>query len=174
MTPRALAVCVLLAATPVGCASVAAERDGTSGATPSATAPGVRDVVVSEDDPSLPRGCRPAEIAGLLGELFDALNRGHVDAARALVIDPQMLPLLERPAAGRPLRLRAVIVGLGNGLGQIEFRAAGGLVGKGAVDCEARRFVAVGLGVERARMAPLCGRRARGQGAPLACVRHWS
>jgi hypothetical protein len=169
MTPAALAACVLLAATAVGCASAPAEREGASGA-----AGAGRGVVVTEDDRSLPRGCRPAEIAGLLGDLFDALNRGDVDAAGALVIDRQMLPLLERPAAGRPLRLQAVIVGLGNGLGQIEFRAAGGLIGKGAVDCATRRLVAVGLGVKHVRMAPLCGPRSRGKGAALACVRHWS
>ena len=179
MTRAALAVCVLLLATAAGCASGPAERDGAggasaSGATPSSTAAGGRAVLVTEDDPSLPRGCRPAEVAGLLGELFDALNRDDIDAAGALVIDRQMLRLLTRPASGRPLRLRAVIVGLGNGLGQIEFRAAGDLIGKGAVDCETRRLVAVGLGVERAPMAPLCGRSPRGRDAPLACVRHWS
>jgi hypothetical protein len=112
-------------------------------------------------------------VAGLLGELFDALDRDDLDAARALVIDREVLRLVKRPAAGRPLRLRAVIVGLGNGLGQIEFRAAGRLVGKGAVDCETRRLVAVGLGREHARTTPICGRRPP-RSAALACVRHWS
>jgi hypothetical protein len=85
-----------------------------------------------------------------------------------------MVELLERPASGGPLQLRAVIVGYAHGLGQIEFRAAPGrLIGKGAVQCEERRFAAVGLGAEHPgiRMAPLCG-RPPGQ-AVLACVRHW-
>ena len=81
--------------------------------------------------------------------------------------DPVLVvPLLERPAAGRPLRLVAVIVGFANGLGQIEFRGSDRLVGKGAIDCETRKVVAIGLGAEHERMAPLCaGRR--------ACARHW-
>jgi hypothetical protein len=72
------------------------------------------------------------------------------------------------------LRLRAVIVGYANGLGQIEFRAAGRLHGKGAVDCETGRLVAVGLGLERERMAPLCGRPHRPVAAALACARDLS
>ncbi len=48
---------------------------------------------------SLPSGCRPAEVARLLDELFDALNRGDEEAAAALVVDREMLALLKRPAA---------------------------------------------------------------------------
>jgi hypothetical protein len=143
MTAAAVAVCLLSAAIAIGCGEKSASRDR-----------------------SLPSGCRPAEVARLLDELFDALNRGDHDGAAGLVTDREMLTVLERPAAGRPLRLVAVIVGVGNGLGQIEFRAAHRLVGKGAIDCESRRFVAIGLGAEQERMAPLCdGRR--------ACARRW-
>ena len=143
MTGAAVAVCLLSAAIAIGIGEESASRDG-----------------------SLQSGCRPAEVARLLDELFDALNRGDHEVAAALVIDREMLTLLERPAAGRSLRLVAVIVGFGNGLGQIEFRAARRLVGKGAIDCETRRLVAIGLGAEHERMAPLCdGRR--------ACARHW-
>lgn len=172
MARAALALCLVLAsATAVACADEREQRDKPRDRAVSAPVAGQR-VLVTQDDRSLPRGCRPAAIAGLLGELFDALNRGDRAAARALVIDREMLALLEQPAAGRPLRLRAVIVGFAHGLGQIEFRAAGGLIGKGAVDCDARRFMAVGVGAEHARMAPLCGRRT--SAVVLACVRHWS
>ena len=151
MTRAALTVCVLFATVAIGCASEAPEAaeppDGDRGS-------------------SLPSGCRPAEVARLLDELFDALNRGHREAAAALLVDRELLVLLERPATGRPLRLQSVIVGFANGLGQIEFRADGRLVGKGAVDCETRKLVAVGLGAHHVRMAPLCGGR-RG------CARHW-
>ena len=152
MNGAALAVCLVSAAIAIGCA----EEE-----------PSARDAAPArEGGGSLPSGCRPAEVARLLDRLFDALNRGDRELAAALVVDPEMLALLERPAAGRPLRLKAVIVGFGNGLGQIEFRAAGRLVGKGAVDCETRRIVAIGLGAEHERMAPLCdGRR--------ACARDW-
>jgi hypothetical protein len=169
MTRAALALCLAAAATAAACASdPAPEPERALGAGPAS------GVVVTEDDRSLPRGCRPAEVAALLGELFDALNRGDRSAAAARVIDPEMLVHVERPAAGRPLQLRAVIVGLGNGLGQIEFRAGGRLVGKGAVDCETRKLVAIGLGRERTRMAPLCDRAPGAAGATVACVRHWS
>ncbi len=150
MTGAALAACLVSAAIAVGCAEDSSGRDA-------APAP--------ERSGSLPSGCRPAEVARLLDELFDALNRGNRDIAAALVVDRETLALLERPAAGRPLRLTAVSVGFGNGLGQIEFRAAGRLVGKGAIDCDTRRFVAIGLGAEHERMAPLCGGR-------RACARH--
>jgi hypothetical protein len=135
---------------------------------------GDQRVAVTERGSRLPPGCRPAEVAGLLGELFDALNRADRQRARALVLDPEMLGLIERPAGGHPLRLRAVIVGYANGLGQIEFRAAGRLHGKGAVDCETRRLVAVGLGLEREHMAPLCGPSQHPARATLACARDWS
>ena len=170
MTRVALALCLAAAVTGVGCASDPAPEPERP--VPAADSPS--GVAVTEDDPSLPRGCRPAEVAGLLRGLFDALNRGDRSAAAALVIDPEMLAQLERSAAGHPLRLRAVIVGLGNGLGQIEFRAAGRLIGKGAVDCGTRKIVAIGLGRERIRMAPLCDRAPRAAGASVACVRHWS
>jgi hypothetical protein len=129
---------------------------------------------VADDDPTLPRGCRPAEVARLLHMLFDALNRGDDRAAAALVLDREMLDVVERGAGGRRLTLRAVIVGYANGLGQIEFSAAGRLHGKGAVQCESRRLVAVGLGFERARLAPLCGGRRGAGGAAVACTRNWS
>ena len=133
MTAAALAVCLVSAAIAIGCAEEPSGR---------AAAPAPKRTS------SLPSGCRPAEVERRLDELFDALNRGDREAAAALVIDREMLALLERPAAGRPLRLTAVSVGFGNGLGQIEFRAAGRLVGKGAIDCETRTFVAIGLGAE--------------------------
>jgi hypothetical protein len=110
-------------------------------------------VAAIEDDTSLPPGCRPVEVAQLLDGLFDALNRRDDDAAAALVADRELLALLERPAAGRPLRLVAVIVDFANGLGQIEFRAADRLVGKGAIDCETRKVVATGLGAGHERAA---------------------
>jgi hypothetical protein len=150
MKRTALTLCLLSAAIATGCAA-------------EAEAPGR----TTEAQRSLPGGCRPAEVARLLDQLFDALNRNDRRAAAALVIDREMLARLAQPAAGRPLRLRAVIVGFANGLGQIEFRAVGRLVGKGALDCETRRFVAIGLGAEHERMAPLCGGR-------LACARHWN
>jgi hypothetical protein len=168
VAPRALIACVLCAGAAAGCGAEAADS-------PVGAARETRGVVVIEDDRSLPRGCGPAEVAALLSELFDAVNRGDGPAARALVVDPAMIERLERPAAGRSIRLRAVIVGYANGLGQIEFRAAPGrLIGKGAVQCEVRRFAAVGLGAEHSpiRMAPLCGRRPGH--AVLACVRDWS
>jgi hypothetical protein len=59
-----------------------------------------------------------------------------------------------------------VIVGFANGLGQIEFRASDRLVGKGAIACETRKVVAIGLGAEHERMAPLCA-------GGRACARHW-
>jgi len=150
--PRvALTLCVLSALVAIGCATEA----------PDAAEPPDRD-----RGSALPSGCRPAEVASLLDELFDALNRGHRAAAAALLVDREMLAMLERPAARRPLRLQSVIVGFANGLGQIEFRAAGRLGGKGAVDCETRRLVAIGLGAEHERMAPLCGGR-------RACARDW-
>ncbi len=151
MTRAAITVCLLLAATAIGCAAES----------PDAGEPPDRD-----RGRSLPSGCRPAEVARLLDELFDALNRHDEEAAAALLIDREMLARLGRPPAGRPLRLQGVIVGFANGLGQIEFRGAGRLQGKGAVDCETRRFVAIGLGAVHERMAPLCGGR-------LACARHW-
>jgi hypothetical protein len=170
MTRAALALCLAASVIGVACASdTAPETDRPLPAADSASG-----VVVTEDDPSLPRGCRPAEVAGLLRGLFDALNRGDRATAAARLIDPEMLAQLERSADGHPLRLRAVIVGLGNGLGQIEFRAAGRLIGKGAVDCQTRKLVAIGLGRERTRMAPLCDRAPGAAGASVACVRHWS
>jgi len=157
MTGAALTVCLLSAAIAIGCGGESASRD---------REPTRQEVAATDDDTSLPPGCRPAEVAQLLDDLFDALNRRDDDAAAALVADRELLALLERPAAGRPLRLVAVIVGFANGLGQIEFRAANRLVGKGAIDCETRKVVAIGLGAEHERMAPLCaGRR--------ACARHW-
>ena len=167
VAPGALIACLLCAGVAAGCATEAAD-------TPVPAAREARGVVVTEDDPSLPRGCGPAEVAALLTELFDAISRGDRPAARALLVDPAMIERLERPVAG-PLRLSAVIVGYANGLGQIEFRAAPGrLIGKGAVQCEEGRFAAVGLGAEHSgiRMAPLCGRRPGH--AVVACVRDWS
>jgi hypothetical protein len=180
MTGAALGVCVLCAAAAIGCATEppGASRDGgdpTSKRNPAATRVAAgQEIVVTEDDGSLPSGCRPAEVARLLDELFDALNRGDEQAAAALVLDREMLARLTRAAAaaGHPLRLRAVIVGFANGLGQIEFLAAERLLGKGAVDCETRRVVAIGLGAEHERMAPLCGGRPP-DGTALACARHW-
>ena len=161
---------LLCAAIAAGCAT-----HGDDGGLPAGGAPtGDRPTVVTERGSRMPSGCRPAEVAGLLNELFDALNRADRQDARARVLDPEMLRVIERPAGGRPLRLQAVIVGYANGLGQIEFRAAGRLHGKGAVDCDTGRLVAVGLGHERERMAPLCGRSQRPVGAALACARDWS
>jgi hypothetical protein len=170
MTRAALALCLVAAVTGVACASDPAPEPER----PLRAADSASGIVVTEDDRSLPRGCRPAEVAGLLRGLFDALNSGDRAAAASRVIDTEMLAQLERSADGRPLRLRAVIVGLGNGLGQIEFRAAGRLIGKGAVDCQTRKLVAIGLGRERTRMAPLCDRVTVDAGASVGCVRHWS
>jgi hypothetical protein len=50
-----------------------------------------------------------------------------------------------RVLLARDARLTEVIVGYANGLGQLEFRLGGNLVGKGAIDCS----------------------------QVLACVRHW-
>ena len=157
MTATALAVCLLSVGIAIGCGEESASRD---------SEPARQEVAATHDDSSLPPSCRPAEVAQLLDDLFDALNRRDDAAAAALVADRELLVLLERPAARRPLRLVAVIVGFANGLGQIEFRASDRLVGKGAIDCETRKVVAIGLGAEHERMAPLCaGRR--------ACARHW-
>jgi hypothetical protein len=106
-----------------------------------AAAPGPA-VVVTEHDPSLPPGCRPAEVAQML------LAR-HPD-------------------------LTEVIVGYAHGLGQIEFRFGRNGIGKGAVDCERRRFVALGAGpADPPRLPPVCERPGHAAGAVLACVRHW-
>jgi hypothetical protein len=107
-------------------------------------------VVVTEDDPTLPDGCRPAQVAQVLN--------GHFGT----------------PA----VQLDEVIVGYANGLGQIEFAAtvAGRRVhGKGAIDCAARSVVAFGFGPESERHAPLCRPRPeRRTHATVACVRHWT
>jgi hypothetical protein len=155
MNRAALALCLVFAATVTACGEESAGREHRA------------------HGPTLPSGCRPPQVAGLLTELFDALNRRDRQTAGALVIDPAILTRLRRAATGRPLRLQAVIVGYGNGLGQIEFRAAGRLEGKGAVDCEARRLVAVGLGREQTRMAPLCRHARRARGGAVACARRW-
>ncbi len=99
-------------------------------------------VVVTENDPALPSGCRPAEVAHMLLE--------------------------------RHPRLTEVIVGYANGLGQIEFRFGANGIGKGAVDCELRTFVALGAGPsDSPDIAPVCERPAYAPHAVLACVRHW-
>ncbi len=49
-----------------------------AGASQSRGEPG--DVVVTRDDPSAPRGCRPREAARLIQEFFAAFNRGDADA----------------------------------------------------------------------------------------------
>jgi hypothetical protein len=151
MTGATLAVCVLSAAIAVGCGDEPPPPDPAPDHAPAT---------------SLPSGCRPAQVARLLDELFAALNRGDEAAAAAIVIDRQMLARLERPVGERPLRLRAVIVGYARGLGHIAFQGAGRLMGKGAVDCGTRRLVAIGLGAVHERMAPLCGGR-------RACAHHW-
>jgi hypothetical protein len=147
MTGAALAACLVATVAATGCAGAAADRDPAPDRESSPTRVGA----------DLPPGCRPAEVARLLDDLFDALNRGDEEAAAALVVDREMLVLLKQPAGGRPLRLTAVIVGFGNGLGQLALSAAGGLMGKGALDCETRKLAAVGLGAHHVRMAPLCG-----------------
>ena len=79
-----------------------------------------------------------------------------------------------RVLIARDPRLTEVIVGYANGLGQLEFRLGGNLVGKGAIDCEERRIVAWGSGASHERrVAPLCRRPAYASGAVLGCVRHW-
>ena len=53
-------------------------------------------------------------------------------------------------------------------------RLGGNLVGKGAIDREARRIVAWGAGASHeGRVPPLCKRPAYATAAVLACVRHW-
>ena len=87
MTRAALTMCVLAAVFAVGCAEEATRPE-----------PAPDPDRVS----SLPRGCRPAEVARLLDELFDAVNRGDKDAAAALVIDRRCLRCSGgRRAAGR-------------------------------------------------------------------------
>jgi hypothetical protein len=105
-----------------------------------AAAPAPPGVLVTEDDPSLPRGCRPAEVA--------------------------------RVVMAREPRLTEVIVGYANGLGRIEIRLGPGVIGKGALDCEDGRIVALGAGATHERLAPLCP-PAAATGAVLACVRQW-
>ena len=105
-------------------------------------------VVVTEDDLTLPDGCRPAQVTQVLN--------GHFGT--------------------RAVHLDEVIVGYANGLGQIEFAAtvAGRRAhGKGAIDCEARSIVAFGFGPETGRLTPLCRPRPphRTHATP-ACVRH--
>ena len=79
-----------------------------------------------------------------------------------------------RVLIARDPRLTEVIVGYANGLGQLEFRLGGNLVGKGAIDCEQRRIVAWGAGASHElSAAPQCKRPAYARDAVLACVRHW-
>jgi hypothetical protein len=109
-----------------------------------ATAP----VVVTDDDTTLPDGCRPAQVAETLHARFGT-PAVHVDE---------------------------VIVGHANGLGQIEFSAtvAGRRAhGKGALDCPARSIVAFGMGPEPGRIGPLCPPPPRRTRATIACARHW-
>ena len=104
-------------------------------------------VVVTEDDATLPDGCRPAQVA----------QRLHAQV-------------------GNAVRLDEVIVGYGNGLGQVELdgRAAGSRVhGKGALDCASGAIVAFGFGPVEGRIAPLCPPPPRRTHAIVACVRHW-
>jgi hypothetical protein len=114
---------------------------------PPATGP----VTVTREDAVLPAGCRPAEVATLV--------------ARRLEAHPRRLHLVE------------VAVGYANGLGQVELKAAdpGGAraEGKGAVDCEARRIVAFGVGVipSDQTTAPVCP--VAPGGGPVACARDW-
>jgi hypothetical protein len=107
-------------------------------------------VAVTEDDVTLPDGCRPAQVTQVLNDHFGT-HAVHVDE---------------------------VIVGYSNGLGQIEFAAtvAGRRAhGKGAVDCPTRSIVAFGFGPQPGRVAPLCRPRPpRRTHATLACVRQWA
>jgi hypothetical protein len=115
---------------------------------------------------------------------FHALIAGLIAAAPgpAVVVTDHdaSLPSGCRPAEvarvliARDPRLTEVIVGYANGLGQLEFRLEGNLVGKGAIDCEERRIVAWGAGASDERRVPrLCSRPAYASEAVLACVRHW-
>ena len=129
-------------------------------------------IVVTEDDPSLPRGCRPAEVAARLQELFELAHRGDWEAVRAMLVDPGMVESVEASAKPSRLRLRAVIVGYANGLGQIELEVVGRRYGKGAVRCGTGKFAAIGVSADaHPGFAPVCGGEPRG--AVLACVRHW-
>ena len=104
--------------------------------------------VVTDDDTTLPQGCRPAQAAQAL-QAHLATSKVHVDE---------------------------LIVGHGNGLGQIEFAATvqgRRAHGKGALDCATRRVVALGLGPETERLATLCPAPPRPTHATVACVRHW-
>jgi hypothetical protein len=103
-------------------------------------------VTVTEDDLTLPAGCRPSQ------------------AVRAL-----------QHHVGPAVHFDEVIVGYANGLGQLEFSAsaAGTLAhGKGAMDCATGQIVAFGLGYGSERDARLCP-PARTH-ATVACVRHWA
>lgn len=133
---------------------------------------GAGRIVVTEDDPSLPRGCGPAEVAARLEELFEVAHRGDWEAVRAMLVDPGMVESVEASAKPSRLRLRAVIVGYANGLGQIELEVVGRRYGKGALQCETGKFAAIGVGADpHPGFAPVCGGEPRG--AVLACVRHW-
>jgi hypothetical protein len=104
-------------------------------------------VVVTEDDPTLPQGCHPAQVAQRLHAQVNAVH------------------------------LNEMIVGYGNGLGQVELdgRAAGSRVhGKGALDCATGAIVAIGFGPEEGRIARLCPPPPKPRThATVACVRHW-
>ena len=102
--------------------------------------------VVTEDDLTLPDGCRPAQAA---------------QTVQAFV--------------GPAVHFDEVIVGYANSVGQLEFSATINgrrAHGKGAMDCAARSVVAFGIGPEddhpTARLCPPARTH-----ATVACVRHW-
>jgi hypothetical protein len=114
-------------------------------------------VVVTEDDLSLPAGCRPGSVAKIVIDALELQNR----------------------RLHHGFRLRELIVGYANGLGQIEYKLTPPSEGKGAVDCNRRELVVwTGdrppvLSTEEVT-APLCPQPARlPEEAVVACVRHW-
>jgi len=92
---RSQLVCLLLLVfLAAGC-----ESTRTSGASPApAYGPSTKTVlgssapvgiVVTEDDPSMPAGCRPGEVAKLITGFFGAANRGDAAAASRFVALPE-------------------------------------------------------------------------------------
>jgi hypothetical protein len=138
--PRAALVlaCLVLA----GCAA-----DATTPASTGEIAPrGSTRVVVTQDDPALPGGCRPRRVALRIGAFLAAFNRGDGSAARFAA--PELGPhggwysvseagrrhfvtarqsdlaryFVGRHRRGERMRLLEVAIGFANGLGHIEFR----------------------------------------------------
>jgi hypothetical protein len=135
---RLLLTAVLAGAALSGCAAAELPfRTGGGGASPT-----VPRVVVTRDDPGLPRGCRPRALGGRIVEFLDAVNRGdaagaasHADPARGwysvsegrrrhfVTTERGALAgyFARRHRRGERLRLLQLDVSFANGLGQVAY-----------------------------------------------------